>query len=110
LVKILKFFDVDLGWKKFGSGINIPDPQQCRHGSILILLSGSGSALIQKAFSSVADPDLNPDPPDPLVFGPPRSFYHQAKKVRKTLITTALCLLFDFLSLKMMYGTCTSKK
>jgi hypothetical protein len=39
LVKILKFFDADsgsgmekirirdLGWKKFGSGINIPDPQ-----------------------------------------------------------------------------------
>jgi hypothetical protein len=25
-VKILKFFDVDPGWKKFGS-INIPDPQ-----------------------------------------------------------------------------------
>ncbi len=26
-VKILKFFDVDPGWKKFGSGINIPDPR-----------------------------------------------------------------------------------
>jgi hypothetical protein len=30
-VKILKFFDADVdshpGWKKFGSGINIPDPQ-----------------------------------------------------------------------------------
>jgi hypothetical protein len=25
--KILKFFDADQGWKKFGSGINIPDPQ-----------------------------------------------------------------------------------
>jgi hypothetical protein len=53
--------------------------------------------------SSVADPD----PPDPHVFGPPGSgsgsisqrygpvsgsgsFYHQAKKVRKTLIPTAL--------------------
>jgi hypothetical protein len=31
------------------------------------------------------------------------SFYHQAKKVRKTLIPTALRLLFDFLSLKKMY-------
>jgi hypothetical protein len=29
-VKILKFFDVDPGWKKFGSGINIPDPQHCK--------------------------------------------------------------------------------
>jgi hypothetical protein len=27
LVKILKFFDADPGWKKFGSGINIPDSQ-----------------------------------------------------------------------------------
>ena len=60
--------------------------------------------------SSVADPD-------PHVFGPPGStsqrygsgsgscsgfgsFYHQAKIVRKTLITTVLQLLFDFLSLK----------
>jgi hypothetical protein len=29
-IKILKFFDVDPGWKKFGSGINIPDPQHCK--------------------------------------------------------------------------------
>jgi acetyl-CoA acetyltransferase len=38
------------------------------------------------------------------------SFYHQAKKVRKTLIPTALWLLFDFLSLKMMYMYGTFKK
>jgi hypothetical protein len=25
-VKILKFFDEDPGWRKVGSGINIPDP------------------------------------------------------------------------------------
>jgi len=44
-----------------------------------------------------------PDPPDPHVFGPPGSgsgftsqrygsgsFYHQAKKIRKTLIPTVL--------------------
>ncbi len=30
------------------------------------------------------------DPPDPHVFGPPGSFYHHAKIVRKTLIPTAL--------------------
>jgi hypothetical protein len=42
-VKILKFFDADpgsgiekirirdLGWKKFGYGINIPDPQHRSH-------------------------------------------------------------------------------
>jgi hypothetical protein len=56
---------------------------------------------------SVADPD----PSDPYVFRPPGSgsisqrygsgsgsgyFYHQAKTVRKTLIPTALRLLFDF--------------
>jgi hypothetical protein len=28
-VKILKFFDADPGWKKFRSGINIPDPHHC---------------------------------------------------------------------------------
>jgi hypothetical protein len=28
-VKILKFFDADPGWEKFGSGINIPDPRTC---------------------------------------------------------------------------------
>jgi hypothetical protein len=62
----------------------------------------SGKDLINlKLESSVADPD----PPDPHVFGPPGSgsgsisqkygsgsgsFYHQAQKVRKTLIPTAL--------------------
>jgi hypothetical protein len=59
--------------------------------------------------TSVADPD----PSDPFDFGPPgsgsisqrhgsrsESFHHQAKIVRKTLIPTALLLLFDFLSLK----------
>jgi hypothetical protein len=29
VVKILTFFDADPGWKIFGSGINIPDPQHC---------------------------------------------------------------------------------
>jgi hypothetical protein len=53
----------------------------------------------------IEDPDpflglLDPDP-DPLRkrYGS-GSFYHQAKIVRKTLIPTALQLLFDFLSLK----------
>jgi hypothetical protein len=32
-VKILKFFDdADPGWKKFGSGLNIPDPQHWKEG------------------------------------------------------------------------------
>jgi hypothetical protein len=29
LAKILKLFDADTGWKKFRSGINIPDPHHC---------------------------------------------------------------------------------
>jgi hypothetical protein len=39
-----------------------------------------------------SDLDPDPDPPDPHVFGPPgsKSFYHQAKIVRKTLIPTVL--------------------
>ncbi len=60
-------------------------------------------------FSSVADPDPNPDP---RVFGPPGSgsgsisqrsgsgsFYHSAIIVRKTLIYTVLGLLVDFFCL-----------
>jgi hypothetical protein len=59
--------------------------------------------------SSVADPD----PLDPHVFGPPGSgsisqrygcgsgyFYYKEKIVRKTLFSTVLLRLFDFLSLK----------
>jgi hypothetical protein len=46
--------------------------------------------LIHDGFCSVADPDPNPEDPDPPVFGPPGSgsFYHHAKTVRKTLIPT----------------------
>ncbi len=50
--------------------------------------------------------DRDPDP-DPYVFVPSGSvsmrsgsFYHQAKIVRKTLIPTVLCLLYDYLSFK----------
>jgi hypothetical protein len=32
-VKILKFFDEDPGWRQFGSGINIPDPELWDPGS-----------------------------------------------------------------------------
>ncbi len=63
----------------------------------------------EKVFVQISVPD--PDPPNPQVFGPPRSgsisqrygsgsFYHQAKIVRKTLIPTALWLLLNFLSFK----------
>jgi hypothetical protein len=33
-VKILKFFDAYPGLKIFGSGINNPDPQHCRYGTV----------------------------------------------------------------------------
>jgi hypothetical protein len=85
--------------------------------------SGSRIRIPNTAFNnlivvSVADPDANPDPPDPRVFGPPGSvstsqrygsgscsgsesgsLYH-AKIVRKTFITYYLVTLCDFLSLK----------
>jgi hypothetical protein len=77
----------------------------CRY-QLVYQISFFGEISCEKI--SVADPD-------PHVFGPPGSgsisqrygsesgsFYHQAKIVRKTMILTALCLLFDFLSLKMM--------
>jgi hypothetical protein len=69
---------------------------------------GSGEPVLRiriHMFLGLLDPD--PDPsvrfmdPDPAPDLDP--FDHQAKKVRKTLIPTALRLLFDFLSLKMMY-------
>ncbi len=70
----------------------------------------------------VADP--NPDPsdpyvggldpdPDPLVRGmdpDPDPSITKQKKVRKTFITTALRLLFDFLSLRNYKCKCTFKK
>jgi hypothetical protein len=37
---------------------------------------------------------------DPYDLGPAGSFHHQAKIVRKTLISTGLRPLYDFLSLK----------
>ncbi len=48
-------------------------------------------ANFDDVFTSVADPD----PEDPYVLGPlgSGSFYHQAKKVRKTLIPSVLSLL-----------------
>ncbi len=92
-------------------------------------LEGSATALdnSKKLFACLvfSDADPDPDPPDPHVFGPPGSgsgtirkrygsgsgsgsFYHQAKKVRKNLIPTALWLLFDFYLWK--WCTCTFKK
>jgi hypothetical protein len=73
--------------------------------------------LYVHAYSSIDNPQCCRSArcpnPDPSVFGPPGtgsishrygsesgSFYHQAKIVRKTLISTALWLLFYFLSLK----------
>ncbi len=44
--------------KKLGSGMNKPDYV---------------SESLEKVFCSVADPDPNPGPPDPHVFGPPGS-------------------------------------
>ncbi len=37
-VKILKIFDVDPGWKKVGSGINIPDPTFFQHCTKVIII------------------------------------------------------------------------
>jgi hypothetical protein len=65
---------------------------------------------IESLRSCVADPDPKPDPSDPYVFGPcgsgsrfvsqngsgSRSFYHQTKIVRKTLIPTVLTSFFYF--------------
>ncbi len=65
-------------------------------GSIYVFWHpGSGFVIIY------ADPNLDPDPSTP-----------EAKEVRKTLISTVLWLLYDFLSLKndVMYKKVISKK
>jgi hypothetical protein len=56
---------------------------------------GSGTLFflkISRVSYSVADPNSDPDPKDPFVFGPPESesFYHQAKIVGKTFFPTVL--------------------
>jgi hypothetical protein len=55
-------------------------------------VSSKTTLTVKSLESSVADPNPNPDSPDPHIFGPvgSGSFHHQAKIVRKTLIPTAL--------------------
>jgi hypothetical protein len=76
----------------------------CEIGTVNCSCWNIGSVFTRRAIINhrVADPDPNPcpDPPDPHVFGPPGSFHHHAKIVRKTLIPTILCCFFYFLSLK----------
>ncbi len=108
--KILYGLAVSLAYLSGGGGGSFPPPNDF----YTCLPSRRGRGVgVGTLWSSGADPD-----PDPHVFGPPGfgsislrygsgsgsgSFFHQAKKVRKTLIPTALWLIFDFLSLKMMY-------
>ncbi len=55
--------------------------------SIDLFVLGNSLQINLMLQTSVADPDLNPDPSDPYVFGPTGSgsgsFYHQAKIGRK---------------------------
>jgi hypothetical protein len=57
--------------------------QCCGFGSTCFGPPGSGYGSISQRYGSGS-----------------RSFYHEAKIVRKTLVSTVLLLLFDFLSLK----------
>ncbi len=75
-------------------GVAHPPSDPHHHQPLFILIQSN-----QIPATSVADTD----PSDPLFLGTGSgsgSFYHQEKIVRKTLIPTALRLLFDFLSLK----------
>ncbi len=94
--------------------IDISDPRP--HTMVIILyLQHRTKSYCSKDTISVADP--NPDPPDPHVFEPAGSesisqrygsgsvsgsFYHHAKIVRKTLISTILWLFLTFYLWKMM--------
>jgi hypothetical protein len=81
-----------------GAGPELPHD----HVTLLNTHETNPSQSQREEKSSDADPDPNQDPPDSQVFGPLGSgsgficqwygsgSYHQAKKVRKTLIPTAL--------------------
>jgi hypothetical protein len=63
---ILKFFEADPGWKKFGYGINILDPQHCARKCENKSYPGSDSDPDQHWFGSTesvrinyADPNLD---------------------------------------------------
>jgi hypothetical protein len=63
LVKILKFFDADPGWQKFGSGINIPDPQHCYNQSKMCTFKQNCSRYLQfhlTAFFTNLSPEFIP--------------------------------------------------
>ncbi len=87
----------------------LPDTGELLFRKSILLEYNHAYLVVPPVQCSVADPDpnLDPDPPDPLVFGPPgsgsgsisqryrsgsgseyRSFFHQVKIVRKTLIPT----------------------
>jgi hypothetical protein len=71
-----------------------------RTQGFLALFSGDTGEIKPEVRNRVETSVADPDPSDPNVFWPPGSgfgsLYHQAKIARKTLIPTALRLLFDF--------------
>ncbi len=102
---------------RVGSEIRDPDSKNSQKNLDSYCFVTSLWLFIFEPNSSVADPD----PPDPHVFGPPRSgsgstsqryrsgscsgsgsFYHRANIVRKTLIPTILWLFLTFYLWKMM--------
>jgi hypothetical protein len=74
----------------------IPKVQYVRTGTLgfLLLRYQCSALMIIRKGTIVADP--NPDPSDPYVFGPPGSFYHQAKIVLKNLDSYCFVILYEF--------------
>jgi hypothetical protein len=77
-----------LGW------ISVDDVFVALYSQPLIAKTAVKDTRKETVWGSVADPDPNLDPPDPHVFRPPGSgsgsFYHEAKIVRKPLISAVL--------------------
>jgi hypothetical protein len=71
---------------------NSPLIQQSKSNKKIITETRGWNHENLKQRSCVPDPNPDPDPhpPDPHVFGPPGSFYQQAKIVRKNLIPNVL--------------------
>jgi hypothetical protein len=99
---------------------------QCRAADLLLLASGQHTEPQDIHFRHTRNQCRGSGSGSaiPHVFGPPGSesgsiskgygsgsgsFYHEAKIVRKTLISNVLCLLFDFFLWKIFYVKVSSK-
>ncbi len=102
ILKVRDLASLPFGRHVRGSGCrkNCPIIQQSVEATKLLTKTRGWNHENFKQRSSVPDP--NPDPPDPHFFGPPGSFYHQAKIVRKIWFLLFCDFSWNFYLWKMM--------